>query len=470
MRLWKTWFKCVEQLRPACSRQRTFFWMVIVLMGFSTRCGDLAGVTSIIRVMGLDGYYYDRLLDFFHSPALSIELLVSSWTKLVFKIFASRLLTVNGRHVLVVDGIKIGKEGKKMPAVKSLHQESESNTKPEYIMGHSCQAIAILASAMQGFFAVPLISQIHEGLSFSNRDKRTLFDKLFSALSLLKIKKPFYLVADAYYGVAKMINGLVADGNHLITRVKKNATAYVPATPKKKGRGRPKKYGKKVRLKNLFKKAQDFVTAKSPIYNEKNITLKYYEVNLLCRIPGILVKYVAVIHPTRGKIILMSTDLGLSAIDIIKLYGLRAKIETSFKQSLHTLGAYSYHFWLKVMDSIKRKSGKQHLHHKPEEYRKGVKRKMSAYHRHIQLGLIAQGLLQYLSCTMPAVVWKQFGSWLRTIRTDVPPSEQVTAMALRNSLPSFLANNSFTGSLKKFIKFLTEKIDISREEGARLIA
>jgi hypothetical protein len=28
-----------------------------------------------------------------------------------------------------------------MPAVKLLHQQSESNTKPEFIMGHSLQAV-----------------------------------------------------------------------------------------------------------------------------------------------------------------------------------------------------------------------------------------------------------------------------------------------------------------------------------------
>jgi hypothetical protein len=53
----------------------------------------------------------------------------------------------NGRLVIVGDGIKAPKVGKKMPSVKKLHKESESNininTKPEYIFEHSCQAIAI---------------------------------------------------------------------------------------------------------------------------------------------------------------------------------------------------------------------------------------------------------------------------------------------------------------------------------------
>jgi hypothetical protein len=41
---------------------------------------------------------------------------------------------------------------------------------------------------------------------------------------------------------------------------------------------------------------------------------------------GELVRFVAVVHPTRGKILLMSTDLTLDALDIISLYGFRFKI------------------------------------------------------------------------------------------------------------------------------------------------
>ena len=75
---------------------------------------------------------------------------------------------MNGRSVLVGDGIKVAKSGRKMPGVKKLHQQSESNTKPEYIFGHSCQAIAVLTQALSSVFAIPLACRIHEGVVFSN--------------------------------------------------------------------------------------------------------------------------------------------------------------------------------------------------------------------------------------------------------------------------------------------------------------
>ncbi len=94
--------------------------------------------------------------------------------------------------MLVGDGIKVAKPGKKMPAVKKLHQESESNSKPEFIMGHSCQAAGILVQGLQSVAAIPLAARIHGGLVFSNRDKRTLLDKMIELLGTLGLDVLFY--------------------------------------------------------------------------------------------------------------------------------------------------------------------------------------------------------------------------------------------------------------------------------------
>ena len=245
--LWIDWWNLVCQLRPACARTRSFLWMALCLAGLTTR-KDLLGVTSIVRALGLAPACYDRLLDFFHSPALPLEKLTRAWCALVFR-FHPALLRMQGRPVLVGDGIKVAKAGRKMPGVKKLHQPSESNTKPEYIFGHSCQAVAVLTQACSSVFALLLACGIHEGLVFSNRDHRTLLDKMILLLDSLGLKEPFYFVADAYYASGKIVRGLLAQGNHLVTRVRSNSVAFYPATPpsskRPRRRGRPTKYGKK---------------------------------------------------------------------------------------------------------------------------------------------------------------------------------------------------------------------------------
>ena len=79
--IWKVWWELVCELRTACARTQTFLWMGVCLAGMTTR-KDLMGVTSIVRALGLLPACYDRLLDFFHSPALDLAKLTRAWRAL----------------------------------------------------------------------------------------------------------------------------------------------------------------------------------------------------------------------------------------------------------------------------------------------------------------------------------------------------------------------------------------------------
>ncbi len=103
------------------------------------------------------------------------------------------------------------------------------------------------------------------------------------------------------------------------------------------------------------------------------------------------------------------------------------------------------------MNPIHRGSGKQFVQRKSELYREHVRRKLAAYERHIQLGLIAQGLLQYLALSFRRVAWFNFHSYIRTASPQKPPSEWVVSHALRHTWPDFLSGSSQSTILKKFL-------------------
>ncbi len=450
--LWLAWLRALQPLRPACSRSTTFLWLVVVLAALCLR-PDLAGVTSLVRSLGLSDASYYCLLHFFHSPALRLDRLTQLWRQTLQHLFRRCLVRVQGRPVVLVDGLKRPKEGRKMPGVKSLHQESRCNAKASFIMGHSLQAVALLVQAAGICLAVPVAARIHEGVVWSARDRRTLLDKLSGLLLGLHWSCALTVVADAYYAAAKFARSLLSEGHHLLTRVRSNAVAYFPPSPRRcrKRRGRRRIYGDKTPLQDWFRYRKLFLKAPSPVYGEAGITLRYYCQDLLWRPLGQLVRFVWVNHPTRGNLILLCTDLTLDPLEIIRLYGWRFKIEVSFKQAIDTVGAYAYHFWMQDMTPIRRGSGKQYVQRKSEVYRAHVRRKLAAYERHIQLGLIAQGLLQYLAVSFRRVAWFNFHSYIRTACPQKPPSEWVVAHALRHTWPNFLRGSAESVILKKFL-------------------
>ncbi len=466
MELWITWWNTVSLLRPAFSRRRTFFWFVLALGAFCVR-RDLLGVTSFVRAFGLQERCYHRLLHFFHSNAIKLDLLSQLWLGIIIKLFP--LYRIDGRPVLVLDGFKNPKEGRKMPGVKLLHQESESNSKPLYIMGHSFQVFGVLCCVGNYYFCVPVCARIHEGIVRSNRDKRTLIDKANEMLASVCAERQFVLLADAYYANGKMIRALRKRSSHLVTRVRSTTTAYQPApVPKVRKRGRPKKYGQKLKLQKCFASSKSkFQSLASPVYGERNVMIRYLVLDLLWRPAGEMVRFVLVDHPARGRMILLCTDLSQDPADIILQYALRFKIEVSFKQAVHSLGTFGYHFWMADMRPLKRRNGNQYLHRTSEQYRRHVTRKMRAYHLYVQTGVIAQGMLQYLAMTKEKLVWDYFGSWIRTIRPGVLPSEMIVSEALKNSLPEFLRFGTVATSWRKFLR---ENVDTERSENSRSAA
>ena len=468
MQLWLEWLKCVYIFKDACNRERTFAWLVFALLGFST-LPDLRGVTGLARAAFLKKESYHSFLHFFHSPSLRLHKLTALWVRLALRLF--KPVRHNGRTVLLLDGLKIPKEGKKMPGVKKLHQESADNSKAPYIFGHSLQAIALLAEVDKDQFqAVPLLSRIHEGIAPSPQNKKSLSEKVHELLDTVKgcFPEKVLFVADAFYSNKKIILPLLAGGHHLLSRVRHNTVAYtLPPKKRSQKKGRPRTYGERVVLSDLWKKESSFRTAPVSTYGGKPVQVSFLVKDLLWRPIKGMIRFILAHHPDKGRIILVTTDFDMDPVEAIRLYSARFKIEVSFKSSVHTIGVYAYRFWMRMWKPNKGRKGDQDLSVKSEKYRTKALEKIEAYHRFIQLGIIGHGLLLHLAINFKKQVWSLFPTWLRTMNVDSPPSEWVVAKTLKFLLPEFLLGRFGTPA---FQKILAQKIDLDKIPGMKLSA
>jgi hypothetical protein len=98
---------------------------------------------------------------FFRSKAYCYETLLATWQR--FVIGQGKAVELAGRKVVLGDHTLAVKDGRKMPGVVSLHEASETQSKPDYFRGQCWGAIGLLVGSFSACFCCPLQLQIQQG-------------------------------------------------------------------------------------------------------------------------------------------------------------------------------------------------------------------------------------------------------------------------------------------------------------------
>ena len=458
-------------LRPAFSRQATYGWFVIVFAGFILR-NDTFGVSSIIRALMLAPESYTCLLHFFHSRAWSVEELMAIWWQwLRQKNVAYR---IGDRMVLLGDHTKTPKDGRKMPAVTTLHQDSETASKPSFFRGHHWGCIGMLVQACGKYFAMPLWANIQEGLTLlTNSGDRQTLPKTTQIVEMaqrvaLAMGTEAYLVLDAYFAVgpvflaaAQKLNG-VQNFIHILTRAKKNVVAYRdPPKKKKHQRGRPREYGQKLKLINLFDskaKCYTFQKAQANLYGQSE-NIRYLVLNLLWRPVKSKLRFILA-ETSRGRIILMTSDLNLNPVTAIQLYCRRVTIETLFDTLKNTLGGMGYHFWSQYLSPASRRPRKKKEQKQSSSNLMQTQNTLAAIEKFVNVQLLVLGMLQLIAKQFPQQVKSKANCWLRTVTANTP-SEFVT----RTALAKVLKNNLYDFAKDWITQLIQQKQKSHKNKG-----
>ena len=255
------------------------------------------------------------------------------------------------------------------------------------------------------------------------------------------------IVLDAYFAVGPVLLILktLVDSNghrlaHLVTRAKSNVVGYEDPPPKTGRKGRPKKYGKKVKLIKLFENnLNSFQDATIEIYRKKK-TVFFLCLDLIWKPIGEKVRFVLIIDGEESCIF-MCSDLTLSPQDIIKAYSYRFKIEVSFKVLKHLMGVFFYHFWTSVWPKIGKRV-ESDLSSVGADSERLIAQTTNAIEGFVNFGCIATGILQIIALNFHNTIWKSYRGWLRTITSVIPTEETARSVIQEEFFHNFRSFNN----------------------------
>lgn len=449
----------LSTFRNVFSRKAAYNWFVVVILGLMTRLDSL-GVTSIIRALSLDPNKYESLLHFFRSDSFSLKTLKHAWHRLVRK--NGRLYTLNGRTLLIGDGTKHPKEGRYMPGVKKLFQESENSSKPSYIFGHMYGGVAAVIYREKQHFAIPLDLNIQDGLDETSlwkqgdpaRSDSHVVQMIRNGYEAASSLGSSYMALDRYFLTVPALEELdrLNQENPLlqiITRAKTSCVAYeLPPVSDTPHRGRPRKKGDSVKLNTLFKSSDSkFIQAEVMMY-EKKEKVEYLCLDLLWGTKLYKKLRFVLVKSSKGECILVSTDLTLEPILIIEAYAHRFKIECMFRELKQQIHVFSYHFWTKAMPKLrkykKKKDDSELSGVEKEEEKKRILKTVEATERFVLCASVAMGLTQMIALTPDFAETVRTQRYLRTSSKD-KVSEATVLDYLRKNIFRLLYLNRHSG-------------------------
>ena len=185
---------------------RTFTWLMfcMVVLGF-IGTHEMTGVTSFCRFWSLDSAGYNAFIHFFRASGWSLNNVIELWSGFILS--QNETVKSDGRAVLLGDHTNVAKDGRRMPCVVTMHQHSETQSKPSYFRGHHWGAVGMLIGSLSSAFCIPLSLEIHQGLAHVNAEikskesRETLGTRIVQMALDFAIRHdlPSILILDAFF-------------------------------------------------------------------------------------------------------------------------------------------------------------------------------------------------------------------------------------------------------------------------------
>ena len=233
-------------------------------------------------------------------------------------------LRITARDVLflIVDDTLVKKTGKKIPGC-GWHKDHAQNM--ANVFGHQW----VLSALLYKDFLLPLWAKLYHPKGTRGcgpfQTKITLAQKIIRTL-VLPIPCKLYVLADSWYWAKTLAQVCRKCGYHMISQLKSNSVLWI--------------HGKKTNVTSLLDLASSYREVSLFVYGKtKTLHIAKFigDIKDLGKVAVVVVK-----EKRKKPIYLVCTNIHLPAIDIIKYYAKRWKIEQMIKDLKQRLGFGDY--------------------------------------------------------------------------------------------------------------------------------
>ena len=326
---------------PSFETFKAYVWSMMVVKG----CKCITKIAESCFFVGKHLSSFERFLSENHWDLNEVLQLLF---KEICRFLGDKVL-VDGAYLLALDTTLLAKSSKRMPGIQKWCDGSGNSDRHNWIIGHHWAIGGLLCSLSDRWFFWPILMRLISGQKNPSHwvaDKDGLRPQSFweSTVALILqvkswlIESKIRVVADAYFSKAPFIAALLEAELDFISRLRKDAVAWDDAPPYC-GRGRPRKQGRRWKLAQLPALCPTSAVMVK-IYG------KIHQLSIVVRdvwlrdVPR-KVRVVVICGKTE-PIILLSTDLTLSATQIISIYAARFTMEIGIRDLKQYFGLGDY--------------------------------------------------------------------------------------------------------------------------------
>ena len=351
----------------SCVLHQRSAWRLAVIFTAMLFARGRKTITSWLRAAGINrcykAYYY-----FIGSLAQKTENIATE----LFKIMIRRIYKNTNTVLAAIDDSPTSRYGPKVQGAGIHRNPTPTPDGRKFVYGHVWVTLsAIVRHKSFGVIGLPLLARMYVkakdvktiGLTFKSKTEQAVELAKWAYNCCKGLGKKLWIVTDGGFTRASFLKPVIKTGVIVVTRLRKDAVLFTELKqPKRRKRGRPRKYGKRIKLANIVNDPDGWFKVKAFLYGRKEAKeVKVFKA--LYKPAGCMIQVLVVRESNDCFRAFMCTDLTASAVQVLEVVADRYAIEQNFsdikeiegagQQQVRTfnsnIGAFHLNLWLHSM-------------------------------------------------------------------------------------------------------------------------